>query len=180
MNDFRNQFHGFTLLELLIVIAIIGLLASVITVAMNSTREKGKDAAIKAQMSEARKEAELYFARLTKYCVESLTNPPECVFGELNGSTSYCSQDSTVFDDNTTPTPNGIGLFIARANSYAPSGSDPHCFMDVYGSNWTVTIALNEAPDTWWCIDSAGVAKSIIGDYTTIQANISTANMLCP
>lgn len=175
-----HYFKGFTILELLIVIAIIGLLASVITVAMNSTREKGRDTAIKAQMAEARKEAELYFARLTKYCVQSSMNPPECVFGELNGNTSYCSQDSTVFDNNNTPTPNAIGLFIARANSYGPDGATPHCFMDVYGTNWTVAVPLNEAPDTWWCTDSTGGAKNITGDFTMIQTNITGANMLCP
>ena len=57
-----NLKKGFTLIELLVVVAIIGILASVVLASLNSARNKGKDAAIFAQLANMRGQAELYYA----------------------------------------------------------------------------------------------------------------------
>jgi len=56
-----NSKKGFTLIELLVVIAIIGILSSVVLASLNTARDKGTDAAIKAEVQGMRAEAEIVY-----------------------------------------------------------------------------------------------------------------------
>jgi type IV pilus assembly protein PilA len=53
--------RGFTLIELLVVIAIIGILSSVVLASLNTARDKGANAAAKANLNNARAQAELFY-----------------------------------------------------------------------------------------------------------------------
>lgn len=62
VNTLRNKRQkGFTLIELLVVIAIIGLLASVVLLALNSARQKSRDAKRLADVRQIASALELYF-----------------------------------------------------------------------------------------------------------------------
>ncbi len=57
----KTILRGFTLIELLVVIAIIGILASVVLSSLNSARDKGANASIKASVNNARAEADIMY-----------------------------------------------------------------------------------------------------------------------
>lgn len=61
MFKLKNKNKGFTLIELLVVIAIIGILSSVVLASLNTARNKGADAAVKANLSSIRPQAEIVY-----------------------------------------------------------------------------------------------------------------------
>ncbi|NUM25523.1 MAG: type II secretion system protein [Candidatus Buchananbacteria bacterium] len=62
--------RGFTLIELLVVIAIIGLLSTLAVVALNSAREKARDAKRVADIKQVQTALELYFNDSSSYPVD--------------------------------------------------------------------------------------------------------------
>lgn len=57
---FKVASRGFTLLELLIVIAIIGILSAMILVALNTARTRAKDVRVKSSVNQAAKNATVW------------------------------------------------------------------------------------------------------------------------
>jgi len=83
----KEQQTGFTLIELLVVVSIIGLLASVLLVAVNKTRIKARDAKRVADIAQIQKALELYYDDNGQY-------PPSGGADYPNGVWSNSTDDS--------------------------------------------------------------------------------------
>ncbi len=134
---------GFTLIELLVVIAIIGILASVILASLNSARAKGTDAASKADIDNARAQAELYYD---------------------SNSSSYAG----VCTAAGSATPGGINTMVTDAASksgttlvttLATAGSATTTVCHDQADGWAAEVPLKSVANSYFCADNTGVSK---------------------
>ncbi len=124
--------RGFTLIEILVVIAIIGILASVVLASLNSARDKGADAAIKSSINNARAQAELFYddnsSSYDGLCAdETITNIETSVEGA--GGTFSCDDgDGSAYRISSTLQTSGNycvdSTGVAVTSSSTPSGTE--------------------------------------------------------
>ena len=146
-----NEKRGFTLLELLIVIAIIGILTSIVLSALSNSRAKAYDSKIIQQLRNFRIGAETYFV-----------NQDPNSYGPVSAS---CA--SGIFND-VNQTNGSPGLYITAGS--LPSFSQVVCSSS--GSGYAVKATLYSG-NSYWCVDSKGANELVSGA-------IGTSVTLCP
>lgn len=115
---YKNYKSGFTLIEVLVVIFILGLITSVTLVSMNSIRESNAEHNIKAGISNMAIQIRVYYDRNTYYGNTTFT---------ATTTQAACSTPGTVFADP----------LVYKSIVDAEEASDP-------SSNWVVSCALGK------------------------------------
>ncbi len=85
----RNSEGGFTLVELLVVIVILGILAAVAVFAVGGISDKGKQSACKADVSSVETASEAYYAKNGSYAASIAALVTAKFLREAPSSTNY-------------------------------------------------------------------------------------------
>ncbi len=129
----KQKTSGFTLIELLVVIAIIGLLATLSIIALDSARQKARDARRVADIKEIQTSLEMYYSDLFQYPSGTLA-----VGSSLSSGGAFSSTTSgTVYMSKipTNPTPVNDGLCSGTpAYVYTQQGTN--------GNSYTLSYCL--------------------------------------
>lgn len=142
---------GFTLIEMLVVVAVIGLLSSVILNALGPAKDKAKDARIMQEVNQVRSLAETMYngtySQLPELPAQTIANPD-------------LSQLATDINNE------GGALTIIKS-------SDDRSYITFSQLNTTVTDPTTQTQVTqYYCVDSSGHAAFLIKkpDYNQVKA----------
>jgi len=150
--------RGFTLIELLVVIAIIGILSSVVLASLNTARQKGADAAIKSNMTNARPQAELYY--------DSNSNSYASICGDTTAGGVKSVYDEILAAADSAGVP-----FSGSTNA---AGDSSHAVCNDSATAWAAQVPLKATSGTFFCVDSSGQAVQ-----TTATVIKSTGDYSC-
>jgi len=94
--------NGFTLVELLVVMSILGVLATLMTGGFSTAQMRGRDAQRKVDLKEIANSLELYYADYGKYPTEGSTLIVGCPYNPITSTGTVCVWGAGEFTDGKT------------------------------------------------------------------------------
>ncbi len=138
----KGLHKGFTLVELLVVVAIITVLSSVVLASTGAARNKGADAAAKSDVNSIRTQIELLYA--------SSAN------GNYGG---VCSNNAVVKALNDASKNESLPLWTGQSDN----DEDRACITNGASSAyWVAYIHLQKSLNVWYCVDNSGGSKTLL------------------
>jgi len=136
--------NGFTLIEILIAIAIIGVLSSVVASSVSSARIKAMDTVLKANLKTIQKQAQIYYGdNSNKY--QGLCNDPV-----VREAFNKAKANAGIGAGYSQPRPPYYGPYPGICNDTFQFGYN----------GYVVYVSLKSLPQSYpssyWCVDSTG------------------------
>ena len=136
-----NKQKGFSMVELLIVITIIGVLSTIVLSSLSSSRAKAYDTKTKQQLSRFRTAAEIYFTNQTPTNYGPAT--PICTAGIFSETSEVNGNPHAYIDPLNLP--NGTQVVCGSVDSA-----------------YAVKATLYSGSE-YWCVDSTGASRMTVG-----------------
>ncbi|HSX42689.1 MAG TPA: prepilin-type N-terminal cleavage/methylation domain-containing protein [Candidatus Saccharimonadales bacterium] len=154
MVSLKNKSKGFTIVELLIVIVVIGILATLVIVTFTGIQQKARDSKRKTDISAIQASLESYYSSNNTYPTVA----------DLNSST-WLAANMKGFDTNALKDPKGNASTVVGGQT--PSGTQ-------YAYVVTDTLGTLASPTT--CSDTAGATNPCtnFGIYAKLESDGST------
>lgn len=136
LDSTERKRKGFTLIEMLIVVAIIGILASVVLVGLGPVQRRGRDARRLADLREVQNALELYFSKCGYYPGNAQSSTPCGAFSSINGPQAWANLQTALSGSN-------VGV---RNIPNDPSGGRTYFYgTDSSGSTYVLGADLEDA-----------------------------------
>lgn len=152
----RNERKGFTLIEILIVVAIIAILASVVLVGIGPTQKSARDARRISDLRQVQNAAELYYNKCGYYPggVQGSGTPPCTAFTAI---TTWATLSTNIV---------GSGLGITNALPDDPLGGSTHYFYGAPapGTSYTMGATLENGANSALTGDIDGTSNGVSCD----------------
>ena len=158
-NKKRNHAVGFTLVEMLVVIAIIGVLASILLPVIARAKTKAKVAATKVQMADIEQAITTYKIDYSRFPVPK--EYPRNEFGDVTVGGGIFPYSNSGFGLVENQQNQSWGLYGGVVGKFSNKGRTRYCWDDEYEfgdqrirahlmrNNDVMTILLNENTDDW-------------------------------
>lgn len=137
----RKRVSGFTLVELIVVIAIIGLFSAVALASLGSSRNKSGDAGTLANVRSLATQAEIYFLYSSSYGTQTWVNP--CTSATATGGMFIDKKIKGILD----------GIYKTNRNNAVACAAN--------GASYVVVAQLVSDSSKYQCIDSRGISRQM-------------------